>query len=249
MANKIISCGGSVADRYGSGIKKSYGDYLAELLDVEYIHNAKHLASNDRMYKLVVAQVQKEIITKGDLVIFQVGSPLRLDLPGPEHNVIKGILYDYGTHCWSIANPVETKNPSEYKMFEPFYHEQSRVVALNTDFYTENWLTQGLMFQSFLDQHGIGCLPILHRCIADVPKHEIDLFLTPKNKKHAFLESAVWIHDPAKDPLYGYPPDRYLLGHDGYNPEMFDKAHYSDFGHKHISRKLLEHIETYELFR
>lgn len=257
---KIINCGGSVADSYGKDIFVSYGDYLARTLDYKYIHNARFQGSNERLYKIVVTQVNKGIIKAGDVVVFQISESVRLDMPGAGHKLKlntdpnrPGILGRYNGHLWSINNSdfrkdIRFKDDSlSYDKLMAFYDLQEEVYALNPDFYTEQWLAQGIMFQGFLKDRGIKFLPIIHRCIG----HIVDLipnYLTAENLENAFWEAHIWHQeDHGLDPNSGKPGREYVLG-DPDNTGYFDEHHYNNAGHKYVANELYLHGKEHELF-
>lgn len=63
----VVGC--SFSDR--TWVTKSYGDYLAEELDREYIHNAAGCGSNNRMWRTATNAIMNNELTSDDLLIVQ----------------------------------------------------------------------------------------------------------------------------------------------------------------------------------
>lgn len=75
---KLVVTGCSFSDR--TLVEKCYGDHLAELLNVDYLHLAGGCGSNDRSMRLIVTDVLLNKINAGDHVIIQLTTPERKEV-------------------------------------------------------------------------------------------------------------------------------------------------------------------------
>jgi hypothetical protein len=75
---KLMVVGCSFSDR--TGVLKSYGDYLAEELGREYMHNAAGCGSNSRMWRVVTNAIMNNELTRDDLLIVQYTEIARSEL-------------------------------------------------------------------------------------------------------------------------------------------------------------------------
>ena len=66
---KLIVSGCSLSDRGNANI--CYGDTLSELLDMEYVHQARGCGSNYRIWRTITSMIMSGEITSNDKVIIQ----------------------------------------------------------------------------------------------------------------------------------------------------------------------------------
>lgn len=76
--SKLVVAGCSFSDR--TLVKKCYGDHLAKLLNLDYLHLAGGCGSNDRSIRLIVTNVLLNKINPGDHVIFQLTTSERKEV-------------------------------------------------------------------------------------------------------------------------------------------------------------------------
>ena len=69
MANNLLVAGCSVSDY--SEVKQTYGEYLANKLNLNYVHRAAGCGSNWRIWRVIFDAVNNKIITPEDLIIVQ----------------------------------------------------------------------------------------------------------------------------------------------------------------------------------
>jgi hypothetical protein len=67
--SKLIVAGCSVSDY--TNVKKVWGEYLAEQLNYEYVHEAAGCGSNYRMWRVLTTHILNGNITANDTVVVQ----------------------------------------------------------------------------------------------------------------------------------------------------------------------------------
>lgn len=77
--SKLFSAGCSIADR--TNVTHCYGDYVAEMLDREYVHFCGGGGSNERSIRLITHAVLNKQLTPHDMLLIQFTDVTRRDMP------------------------------------------------------------------------------------------------------------------------------------------------------------------------
>ena len=106
--SKLVVAGCSFSDR--TLVEKCYGDHLAELLNVDYLHLAGGCGSNDRSIRLIVTDVLLNKIKSGDHVIIQLTTPERKEVFSNylTHTKLGKTIFDVSLDSNTLPDPNNT---------------------------------------------------------------------------------------------------------------------------------------------
>lgn len=178
MGNLLVA-GCSVSDY--TQVDKVWGEYLAEKLNLNYIHQAAGCGSNWRMWRVVVNAVKNKLISPNDLVFMQYTELTRREFWSPYNNdrvkLYKSnkswITDQYGDNDGSIIR---------YKIDADKWHQEPKDNTLfkaytkhvNPAFEKELFFQQHSMFECFMKQNGfdnVYFLNVGHYCPEFLEEH------------------------------------------------------------------------------
>jgi hypothetical protein len=261
MANlAVVGC--SFSDR--TKVEKSYGDYLSEMVDYNYIHLARGAGSNIRSVYKAATSILEGTLGSGDVLLFQFTDPHRKIIsshkPMSEQNRIngrieehdtpygKGYTSDYKAESWTWQGDKElvlAGNKSLHKLMEQ--------VAVNNEFETDYTLIQFKLLEALCMQHNVNIVPVMTRYIG---YHEY-------NEDHTFTPSDIVadisqrFHPDVKNKTF-YEWDFIRVGgidnpcvlDYGFSPEEkneYDNSHLSKEGHIYLAQCLKKHLLGHKL--
>lgn len=208
---KLIVAGCSVSDY--TNVKKVWGEYLAEQLNYEYIHEAAGCGSNHRMWRVLTNQILSRSITSNDTIVVQYTTLERTEFWSSivENNWLREpafngdiIRFKTGSHSWHSG--VESKLMKIYERF------------INIDFETEKFINNQMMFQCLAKEYNIKNLYFVK-----VGGYGLeDLKLINQYKDNFFDYSDIF--NKIENHING------------------DPHHLSDYGHKLLANKIFNNV-------
>ena len=228
---KLFVAGCSFSDF--TKVSKVYGQFLAEKLDYEYVHEGAGCGSNWRIWRTITKHVMSGNLTSDDLLIVQYSGREREEfwsaLKQPDYvsrpntieylriieNFHEGniIRYKANSHIWQ-------NNKEERDLFELY-----EKYFVSIDFENERFTTQSYMFQSMLLSKQIPVVFIRSHRIPQLADSDIFAEYLPYvfNEPHKLKE---------------------------YNLEPNDQGHMNQLGHQVFADWLSDHINiVYKEFR
>jgi len=151
---KLIVAGCSVSDY--TQVDNVWGEILAESLNYDYIHEAAGCGSNYRMWRVLTNYILTGKITAKDTVIVQYTTVERNEFWSPiiQDDWKRELCYDgnilrfkSGSHTWHTG--AENKLMKTYEKF------------ISTEFETEKFINNHMMFQCLAKEYGIKNLYFL----------------------------------------------------------------------------------------
>lgn len=227
MDNLIVT-GCSVSDY--TVVDKVWGEYLAEKLGVNYIHEAAGCGSNWRIWRVIVDAVKTKRINPTDKIFIQYTEATRKEFWSPFNNEKRSL---YKSNKGSINDVYGNKDGTliRYKVDAYKWHEikQDRVLFkaynrhVNPTYEREIFLQQHSMFQCFLKQYGFDNV----------------YFINVGPYGSEMLDNELW---PIIEPFYR---DNWVHIRDAFDNENHlpnDKGHLSDKGHANLANELVKHF-------
>lgn len=221
---KLFVAGCSFSDF--TKVRKVYGQYLAEKLGYEYVHEGAGCGSNWRIWRVITNHILNGNLTENDLLIIQYTGFERTEfwssfdqpegsLIPPENDHVTIEEYCHGGYitrfkAFSYQWQHSPQEKKFHKMYESFF--------VNIEFEKERFDVHNHMFQHMLKNYKIKTIFLKtyrHWCDADG--------VIPEFEPYIFFEN---------DVEFG----RTL------NLDKFDIAHLSERGHKVYSKMLYDHI-------
>lgn len=260
MNKKLFIFGCSYSDR--TGVKKAYGDYLAETTGLEYRHCAKGGTSNDRIWRMATRMVIDGEITANDIVIVQYTDRHRREFAS------YGISYD--EHLDTIRNNIAEQDISNTNMVG--VHPMDRTTTECGTFYTSNYKMDSHSWQ--VNQFDRDAHFFYEKATA-LAEFDHEYFKTRHQQFEAFCE----IHNiklviywcRLSDTLVDHNPlgpyaRKYLINEENFIPREiphcykyelgimnendvgnWDNSHLSVLGHRAVAQKLAEHLKRHSL--
>jgi hypothetical protein len=152
--NKIIVAGCSVSDY--TEVDKVWGEHLAELLNLNYLHAAAGCGSNYRIWRTLSKYIFDKIITPGDILIVQYTTLERNEFwspyskkTNPAHlrdEFAEGSIIRFKTNSHLWYQGFEKKLLKNYERF------------INLDFEIEKFISNHMMFQCLAKEFNINNL-------------------------------------------------------------------------------------------
>jgi len=216
---KLIVAGCSFSDRWHN--PKSYGDYIAEKMNLSYDHQAVSCGSNYRIWRVITNKIMKKEITSDDLLIIQYSEITRSEFcsvedPTPTDQVSEKydadsyiIRYKLGAEHWHGKNFVSKfiKNYTKFFIYDKFELEKFKINDYN--------------FKCMLKQNNINAYFFVASWY--LPKN---IF----NSNDLFYDKTYINHDK-----YRYLP---------YCASKTDSHHLSDIGMREVANDLINFIKT-----
>lgn len=145
---KLVVAGCSVSDY--TNVNKVWGDYLAELLNYDYLHEAAGCGSNYRMWRVLTSHILNGNINSSDTVIVQYTTLERNEFWSPtvEEDYLRDPLFDgniirFKSHSYTWHKGSEAKLMKLYERF------------INDDFEKEKFVNNHMMFQCLAKEYNI----------------------------------------------------------------------------------------------
>lgn len=210
---KLFVAGCSVSDY--TKVDKVYGEYLAEALQYEYVHEAAGCGSNFRMWRRITGHIMNGNLTSDDLLVIQytgferreIWSRHLASLFVAPKQVIREPYDDGEITRFKVDSYTWQNSKSEILVHKMFQNN-----CLNAAFDKEIFDTQHLMFQCLLKEYNIQTIFLG----AYVP----ELKLMPP-----FDQNFVGCHEIWLD-----------------INNCIDEGHFNDKGHQLVAEKILNKI-------
>ena len=217
MTSKICVAGCSFSDY--TKVDKVYGEYLAEKLGYDYLHEGAGCGSNWRIWRQVYKNIRDQHLTPNDILIVQYTITERQEFYSRfdlEHKVDDkqhlrekfgdGNIIRYKTDAYTWQN-----NKEEQKFMELYQLNHA-----DPDFAELQFECHHTMFQNYLLANNIRTIFFKSRY-----RPELDLI-------HKFRSMAFRSTDSSLPP---------------FNLSENDDAHMNDLGHKNLADQLFKHIQ------
>jgi hypothetical protein len=210
--SKLIVAGCSVSDY--TNVKKVWGEYLAEQLNYEYVHEAAGCGSNYRMWRVLTTHILNGNITANDTVVVQYTTLERNEFWSPivENDWLRDpafngniIRFKSGSHTWAKGSEKKLM-----KLYERF---------INDDFEKEKFANNHMMFQCLAKEYKIKNLYFVKLGAYGLE----DLLFLPQYKNNFFNYSNIF--DKSENHITN------------------DRYHLSDIGHKLLSTMIYNNIK------
>jgi len=216
MTSKLCVAGCSFSDY--TKVDKVYGEYLAEKLGYDYVHEAAGCGSNWRIWRRVYQLIRDDVITSNDLLIIQYTITERQEFYSRfriDHSVDKKqnmrepfgdgdiIRYKMDSYTWQ-------KTPQDKKFLKMY--QQNHV---DLDFAELQFECFHSMFQSYLKSNNINT-------IFFKSGYRSTLDLLPEFEQKSFFKNDC-----------SSPPN---------NLADNDHAHMNDLGHRRLAEHLHNHL-------
>jgi len=227
---KLFVAGCSVSDY--TLVDKVYGDFLAEKLNIDYIHEAAGCGSNYRIWRTITKHVMDDNLTDNDLLIVQYTNSIRYEFwssiqrpPSPPKEFIdKRYIceeeYDGGALIRFKLDSYQWQN----NKIDTDFHETFQKYFLSEKYSNELFEINNYNFQHMLINKNIktifiypgrGPVPILGKNLYDM--------LLDEFKRNYYA----WPYDSVNDRGFDLPNDR---------------THFNQKGHECLADRLYEHI-------
>ena len=158
MGNLLVA-GCSVSDY--THVDKVWGEYLAEELNLNYIHEGAGCGSNWRMWRIIVDAVKSKRILPDDIVLLQYTEVTRREFWSPNENKPHPMLSSnkaWMNDVYGNGNIIRYKLDADkwipHKGDKKFFSAYNRHV--DQEFEEELFAQQHSMFQCFMKQHGFN---------------------------------------------------------------------------------------------
>jgi len=240
MGNLLVA-GCSVSDY--TKVDKVWGEYLAEELNLNYIHEGAGCGSNWRMWRVIVDAVKSKRITPEDRIFVQYTETTRREFWSPYSNKRQPL---WNSNDKSFINDTyKVKNPQDgttkvdgvlirYKIDSYLHHHAPADIALlksynkhvNPPFEKELFLQQHSMFQCFMKQNGFNNV----------------YFINVGGYGFELLDE--WDdYRPITEPFY---KDNFKHVKNAFDPPWhlpLDLGHLSEEGHANLAKELVRHFQ------
>lgn len=245
---KIVVAGCSFSDR--TGVPKSYGDYLAELIGYEYLHLARGGSSNNRAFYILSKNIIDGKITSDDVVIHQYTDTNRTffgslpenisNCPGYDpllpgqieiHKTPFGDAYtsDFKTNSYVYIGGIGNK--LLHKVYEDYG-------AVCDSFEKDKWISDVNMFIALCEKYNIKIVPLKCRLFTYWENSvgcSPEEFLPEYAKQYLFKESDYIEIGSVEHPRstdFGIT-----------NNSVYDHSHLSTEGHLVLANALEKHLK------
>lgn len=216
---KLYVAGCSFSDNLPS--PRNYGSKLANLLGYEYVHKAKGIGSNHRMWRHITNAVMNGELTSNDLLVMQYSGPERREfwsaIPrdrSEEHADISEYYDDNGTILKFKMDSYSWQNNQIEKDFMKLYQDNFLSVKFEREVFDYN----NFMFQSMLAYYKIPTVFYASRYLNDYA-----------------------VINEFKDTVY-YEPQEFINNESTYVNIVTDRYHLNDEGHTKLAEMLFDHI-------
>jgi len=235
-------------------VDKVYGEWIAEQLNIEYLHLARGIGSNHRGIYASTKAITSDRLTKGDVLVFQITDPHRkilssfepikyIDKPGqPEKwptpfGDAWTTDYKAGSHVWQGSDVVAERNRQ--------LHQTMEESCVNNEFETDQLVMQLILLDALCKTRGITLIPVATRYVSYIdwrPHNQNDIAgplndILPSDLVERLFNETDYI-------IRGSPeePSVHDLGF-AIDLESYDFSHLSAEGHKVIGISLASHIQ------
>jgi hypothetical protein len=229
MKRKLCVAGCSFSDY--TKVDKVYGEYLAEKLDFDYIHEGAGCGSNYRIWRRIVGHIINGTLTPNDIIVIQYTNPERKEffsknLPFPHQSYESKIR---------IAEPYQDGSIIRYKYWSDAWqdYENDREFFklyerdhINITYDREVFVVNHQMFQSLCSEYNMNVIFINGHYIG---RNNLDFKINDKYSQYTFHE----------DESFMYTMENRLA------PD--DMGHMSVLGHTRYSEMLYNHIKSLNL--
>lgn len=254
MDKKLFVFGCSYSDR--TGVKKAYGDYLAELTGLEYHHCAKGGTSNDRTWRMATRMIIDGEITPNDILMIQYTDRHRREFAsygiGYDEHLQVIINDNKGNEIPSGVHPLDktttecgTFYTSNYKMhshswqlnhFDRAVHKAHEDCTCVDQFDNEYFKTRHRQFEAFCEVNNINL--VIYWC--RLSDHMIDHNILSTYGRRYLINEENFI---SREPPHCF---KYELG-DPNDTNHWDDSHLSVLGHETVAKNLAEHLYRFSL--
>jgi hypothetical protein len=220
--NKLYVAGCSFTDNLP--IPHNYGSKLATLLGLEYVHKARGIGSNHRMWRHLTNAIMDKQLTSDDLLVVQYTNPERREF----WSAIPRSKEELHADCSEYYD--EDGTILKFKM-DSYYWQNNKIEKDFMKMYEENFLSikfeqevfnyQNFMFQSMLLQHKIPTVFLYSR-------YNNNFYVNNEYKPHIFYEPKSFIDDEST-----------------YMDVINDRYHLNERGHTRLADMLHEHIKSF----
>ena len=248
---KLIVIGCSFSDR--TRVLRCYGDYLSEILGLEYVHLARGASSNDRTWRVLTKHILDGTITSKDIVVVQYTDLHRREFPSYGHNYEDYYVPEKSKYVGPIEKYQSSFNKddiyfvSHYKAdsstwqandcdkeMHSVYQKNCSVEEMDLDYF----YTRHRQFEALCEVYNIKLVIFWSRYSG---RSNPDIVLNNYGRRNLLLEKSYWSY------LDKQEQDTLVLGYDGGNTEIWDCSHLNDAGHQFTAEKLAEHIRSKNL--
>jgi len=222
---KLFVAGCSFSDY--TKVEKVYGEFLAEKLGCEYVHEGAGAGSNWRIWRTITTHVMSGNLTSDDILVVQYTGREReefwTDFPQPDTAFLPRTIDSLNTidRCANGGNIIRFKanagswqnNPEEcdfFKTYEKYF--------VNIHFENERFRAHNFMFQHMLISNNIRTIFIRGIRVPLFPDKEI----LPEFRPYVY------------DMGYEYDP--------AHNLSPSDTSHLNQLGHEVFAGRLFDHI-------
>lgn len=233
-------------------VDRCYGDYLAELLDLEYKHLARGVTSNDRMWRVLTKHILDGTITSDDIVVLQYTEFSRREFASYGHNYEdyfnpESSTYDgpnekftgslrkddvYFVSHFKADSYTWQANDCD-KEIHNAYQKNCAVYEFDVDYFH----TRHRQFEALCELHNIK-LVIFWTDYPPLSVTDIDTVIGEYGRENLLLERT-YLAD-----LTQAERDGLVLGYNGGDPEIWDSSHLNDSGHRLTAKHIAEHIRN-----
>lgn len=223
MMRKLIVAGCSFSDRFH--VEKSYGEYLSEHLNMEYVHEARSCGSNNAIWRTITNKIINKDITADDILLIQYTEPTRTEFcsytdPKSTSNVVE----KYDDNSYLIR----------YKIGAEDWHYEKNISKF-LSIYTNNILYDKYEFDKFrFNDYNFQCMLELNNINAyfirvSLYSPEINI-LAPKLETSEYFNNRIFTqHQKYREHPYCFSDE--------------DRFHLSDHGHITIAADLYEFLK------
>ena len=256
--NKVAVTGCSFSSY--TGVDKVYGDWIAERLNIEYLHLARGIGSNHRGIYASTKAITSGALSEGDVLVFQITDPHRkilssfepikyIDMPGQAEKWPTPFGdawttdYKAGSSQWQGSDPVGKRNRRLYMTME--------LSCVNNAFETDQLVMQLILLDALCKTRGITLIPVATRYVSYIDWREhnqndiagsLSDILPADLVERLFNETDHIIRGSSEEPSVhdlGFRDPSSPFGDD----QNYDNSHLSAEGHKVIGISLASHIQ------
>lgn len=214
-----------------------YGDYLAEILNAEYVHLAKGASSNDRIWRKSSELILSDQIDTNDILLVQYTDIHRREFPSVEfhHDFVPDQHFNLPhEQVQSILNPADDYWVSDYKMdshtwvrnpSDKHLHQTYQTYGVSDVFDQNYFVLRHNQFAALCAMHHINLIVFDTRYIKsqylEIGKGSLSFKII---KEDVFPE------------IHGENHWKYELGYTQQQPDFWDSSHMSSLGHEYVAQ-------------
>ena len=152
--SKLIVAGCSFSDRFH--VEKSYGDYLSEKLNMDYVHEARKCGSNSAIWRIITNKVINKELTSDDILLIQYTEATRTEFCSVTDPKSTSTVYEkYDDNSYLIRYKIGADEWNHNKRISQFLNIYTNDMLYET-YEFDKFVTNDYNFQCMLEHNKIN---------------------------------------------------------------------------------------------